>query len=270
MGVLSSLKKLLFASESVAKSAVNKAEDFVEEKLSGSDSPKKEVPPVNEIGGKTAGLKESILEKAEQGLDKAMDIADSLMDKTVEAANELGDKMEKGMDQLSQNENVKKALDFTEKVGEKVIDTGEEFVDKAKSFTEKVGAKVMEEGGELAEKAKTLSESIGEKVLAAKDEMVEKAREAAHTLEEKFEELKEKAVKSEAEDAAKPKKEFADTDLTTGSSLLGGEKDDFFSKAEKFAEGKYNAFSEEQPASTPTPPKEVPPVDLPQDDGDTN
>ncbi|MBK8112984.1 MAG: hypothetical protein IPK46_23135 [Saprospiraceae bacterium] len=33
MGVLSSLKKLLFATESVAKSAVNKAEEFVDEKF---------------------------------------------------------------------------------------------------------------------------------------------------------------------------------------------------------------------------------------------
>ena len=270
MGVLSSLKKLLFATESVAKSAVNKAEEFADEKISGSDTTKADAPPVNDIGSKTSGLKESILEKAEQGLDKAMDLADSLMDKTVEAANDLGEKMEKGMDQLSQNENVKKALDFTEKVGEKVIDTSEEFVDKAKSFTEKVGAKVMEEGGELAEKAKTLSESIGEKVMAAKDEMVEKAKEAAHTLEEKFEELKEKAVRSEAEDAAKPKKDFADTDLTTGGSMLGGEKDDFFSKAEKFAEGKYDAFTDEKPAAESTAPKDVPSVDLPQDDGDTN
>ena len=113
MGVLSSLKKLLFATESVAKSAVNKAEEFVDEKISGSDTTKADAPPVNDIGSKTSGLKESILEKAEQGLDKAMDLADSLMDKTVEAANKKRKKMEKGMDQLSQNENVKKALDFT-------------------------------------------------------------------------------------------------------------------------------------------------------------
>ena len=268
MGVLSSLKKLLFATESVAKSAAEKSEEFISEKLSGDASAKNQTAPeVNDIGPKTTGLKEAILEKAEAGLEKAMDVADTIVDKTVDLAADLGGKMEKGIDQLSQNENVKKAMDFTEKVGEKVLDTGEEFVDKAKSFTEKVGAKVMEEGGELAEKAKTLSESIGEKVLAAKDEMVEKAKEAAHTLEEKFEELKERAVKSEAEDAAKPKKDFADTDLTTGGSLMGSDKDDFFSKAEQFAKGKYDAFSnaEETPAK-PEPPKDVPPVDLPQDD----
>ncbi len=267
MGVLSSLKKLLFATESVAKSAVEKSEDFIAEKLNND---KKEADPaatVNDIGGKTSGLKESILEKAEAGLEKAMDVADTLVDKTVDLASDLGAKMEQGMDQLAQNENVKKAMDFTEKVGEKVLGTGEEFVDKAKSFTEKVGAKVMEEGGELAEKAKSVSESIGEKVLAAKDELVTKAKEAAHTLEEKFEELKDKAVKAEAEEAAKPKKEFADETLSTGGSLLGGEKDDFFSKAEQFAKGKYDAFTNQEEAKpNPEPPKDVPPVDLPQDE----
>lgn len=268
MGVLSSLKKLLFATESVAKSAVDKSEEFISEKLAGDKKEAAESSTtVNDIGSKTTGLKESILEKAGAGLDKAMDVADSLVDKTMDLATDIGAKVGEGMDHLAQNENVKKAMDFTEKVGEKVLDTGEEFVDKARSFTEKVGAKVMEEGSELADKAKSVSESIGEKVMAAKDELVEKAKEAAHTLEEKFEELKDRAVKAEAEDAAKPKKDFADETLNTGGSLLGGEKDDFFSKAEQFAKGKYDAFTEKQePNPVSETPKDVPPVDLPQDD----
>ncbi|MBK8699868.1 MAG: hypothetical protein IPN29_10165 [Saprospiraceae bacterium] len=269
--MLSSLKRLLFASESVVKSAAEKTGEYVKETVSEvvhkvQLSDEESVVPKTE---RTAGLKDSILEKAEHGLDKALDFADELVDKTKVAASELGEKVDQGMEQLAQNENVKKAMEFTEKVGDKVLTTGEEFVDKAKSFTEKVGARVMEEGGDLAEKAKSLSESIGEKVLAAKDQMVEKAKEAAHNLEEKFEELKEKAVQAEAEEAAKPKKEFADTTLDASKPLLD-DKDDFFSKASKYAEGKYDAFSETSAEVKPETPKDVPPVELPGEDAESH
>jgi ElaB/YqjD/DUF883 family membrane-anchored ribosome-binding protein len=73
--------------------------------------------------------------------------------------------------------------------------------------------------------------------------LVAKAGEALTKANEKFEALKETAVKAEAEDAAKPKQEFADKILDAGGSLLEG-SDDFFSKAAKYAEGKYDAFSD--------------------------
>ena len=59
---------------------------------------------------------------------------------------------------------------------------------------------------------------------------------------------------------AKPKKEFADETLTTGDSLLK-DTDDFFSKADKFAAGDYDSFSEGkitiQDKKVETTPKEV-------------
>ncbi len=53
----------------------------------------------------------------------------------------------------------------------------------------------------------------------------------------------EKAQRMSEEEAAMPKKEFADETLDAGGSLLE-DTDDFFSKADKFADGDYDSFSE--------------------------
>jgi hypothetical protein len=101
--------------------------------------------------------------------------------------------------------------------------------------------------------------------MAAKDELVAKAKDGMQKFEEKFEELKDTAVKSEAEEAAKPKKEFADKTLDAGKSLLE-DKDDFFSKAEKYAKGEYDAFSD-KPAPDTAKSDEItkPSLDLPSE-----
>lgn len=272
MGILSSIKKLLFATESVAKSAVDNSVEAVKEKTSEIiDKTKSTFSSEKEqTHQKTSGLKDAILDTAHKGFDKVSDFAEDLAAKTQEVASGVTEKIEEGLEKLSHNETVQKAAEFTEQVGDKVLTTGEQFMDSAKSFTEKVGAKVMEEGNELMDKAKTVSESVGSKVLEVKDQMVEKAKVAMQDIEEKFEALKDKAVKAEAEDAAKPKKEFADDTLDASKPLLG-DKDDFFSKAEKYAQGKYDAFKEditETPSTTTsTKTTDLPPLELPKDDG---
>ena len=45
----------------------------------------------------------------------------------------------------------------------------------------------------------------------------------------------------------KEKKEFADEDLNTGQSSLLDGKDDFFSKANQYADGDYGAFDDGKP-----------------------
>jgi capsid protein len=270
MGILSSLKKLFFATESVAKSTVNHTVETIKEKA--SDVIEKSNSTISshaeKLENKTSGLKDAIIESASKGFGKALDVAEDLVDKTKDIANDVTHKIEVGLEKIAQNETVQKAADFTEKVGDKVLDTGEQFMDKAKSFTENVGAKVMEEGGEIMEKAKSVSETVGAKVMEVKDEMVSKAKEAMKDFEQKFEDLKDKAVKAEAEEAAKPKKEFADETLDASKPLLD-DKDDFFSKAEKFAKGQYDAFKEEvtnAQKTTDEVKKDLPPLELPKDD----
>ena len=61
MGFLSSLKRLFFTTESVAKSAVDKAVDFTKEKAGDIAESAKET--VSDISEKTSGLRESVMEK---------------------------------------------------------------------------------------------------------------------------------------------------------------------------------------------------------------
>ena len=68
---------------------------------------------------------------------------------------------------------------------------------------------------------------------------MEKANEIGEKLSDKYDETYEKAKALEAQEALEPKGEFADTPLDAGGSLLDG-TDDFFSKAERYAEGDYS------------------------------
>lgn len=252
MGIFSSLKRLLFASESVAKSAADKSVDYVKEQAIEIKEKAKDF--IEDAGEKTSGLRESIMEKAGKGLETAKDFAGDIGEKAKEVAAKVDQKIDEKLEELGQNETVRKAMDFTEDLGAKVMSKGEELGHKAMDLAENVGSKVlsateslMDKGEELADKAaekgSSLSETIGKKLGQAKEDLVEKAKIAADKIEQKYEELADKAVKEAEIEKATPKKEFSDKTLTTGGSLMEG-KDDFFSKAADFASGKYDAFKE--------------------------
>lgn len=298
MGFLSSIKRLLFAQKSVAKSAADKSVDYAKEKT--GEIVDKTTELAEDAGAtlmeKTSGLRDAVMNTAEDLMEKGKDLAEDaseyagdMLDKGKEMASDAYDKitdndavdaakgatldagkavaaggasmMDKAKstaeaaldktkevasdayDALAENELVQKAGEVSESVGDKVLDAGEAFMEKAKSVSESVGEKVLDKGGDLADKAKSISETVGEKVLDAKDDLVERAKEFAGDMGEKLDATIEKAQKMEAEEAAKPKREFAEDTIDAGDSLLDG-TDDFFAKADKFASGDYDAFSE--------------------------
>ena len=205
MGFLSEIKKLLFASKSVAKHQGEKGIEYGMEK--GAEIASKGKDVLGDVGGnildKTTGLRDAVLEKSGDTLG-------SLKDTAGDAFGSLKDTASKTYDDLADNELVNKAGDFAENVGSKVIETGGDLLDKA---------------GDV------------------KDDLVEKAKEVSDKMSEKLDETYEKAKAFEAEEALKPKGEFAEDTIDAGGSLLEG-TDDFFSKADKYAEGDYGAFSE--------------------------
>ena len=148
---------------------------------------------------------------------------------------------------------------MAENVGAKVMATGATIADKAADISENVGAKVLETTGNTMDK-------LGD----AKDFIADKARDVAAQVGQKFDETVEKAESFLAEENAKPKKEFSDETLTTGDDLLAG-KDDFFAKADQYAKGDYDAFSEGKITITQAEPK-APAKTAGQDDldGDGN
>ncbi len=227
MGILKDLKNIFFGASSVTKHAAEKATDFVKEEGAEFLDKGKDIlsDSAEVIADKTSGLRDSILDGGSDMISKSKD---KLMDIT---------------DGLSDNPLVDKAKDISENIGEKVLSTGESLTQKVGEMTEGIGAKVMDTGGEMLEKGKSLSEDVGEKVLDVKDKLMDKAKDVKEDLSVKLNETMDKADAWVEAEKAKPKKEFADDTIDASGSLLEG-KDDFFSKADKFASGEYDAFSE--------------------------
>ena len=223
MGFLSEIKKLLFVKKAVAKSGADKAMDFGLEK--GKDLVDKSSEVLGDAGdilsNKTSGLRDAVIEKSGDAFDAIKDTASTTMDKAGDTVGGLGDKVvaagstviDKAKDvvgDITDSDAVKGAAEFTENVGDKVLDTGEAFMEKAKE----VGAPI-----------------------------VERAKEVTGDLKEKLDETIVKAEAMAEEERLNPPKEFADDTVDAGGSLLEG-TDDFFSKADSYADGDYGAFSE--------------------------
>jgi len=227
MGILSDLKKIIFGATAVSKTVTGKAGDFIKEEGGDLlDRTKDMATKSGElIADKTSGLKDSIMENSSELIEKAKD------------------KIETIGDDISSSPIVQKAADISEEVGTKITTVGKDIIDKASDIAENVGEKVIDKGGDLLEKSISLSEDVGEKVLNVKDDLVEKAKEVGDRISQKLDETMDKAEEFEAAEKLQPKRDFAKEDLSAGESLLEG-TDDFFSKADKFAEGDYGVFSE--------------------------
>lgn len=227
MGIIKDLKNIFFGASALSKSAAEKATDFAKEEGEFLLDKTKDLASksAGAIGEKTAGLKDSIIENSGDMMAKAKD-----------KISDLGE-------EILDNPFAEKAADLTEDVGKKVMTTGEGLMEKAGEISENVGAVVMDKGGVLLDKSKDLSEDVGSKVLDAKDKLMDKAGEVKDQLSEKLEETMVKADDWAAHEKANPKPEFAEDTIDASGSLLEG-KDDFFSKADKFASGDYGAFSE--------------------------
>lgn len=241
MSLFNSLKKLFFATESVAKSASEKA--LQEAKELGNDVSQKAKDIAVQAESKISGLKDDVLQKSQDLQKSASDMSTSLgqtlsdkMEKALDLGEEFIDsstqKVQEIVEEISESDVVKKAGEFTENIGAKVITSADQAWDNVAQTSEKVGSVILEKGSDLKEKAGEIADKIREK-----------SQEIGQKIEQKFDETVQKAQKFEAEEATKPQKDFSDEDLTTGPSLLE-DKGDFFSKAEKFAKGDYNAMKE--------------------------
>lgn len=223
MGFLGEIRKLLFGVKSVTKSGAGKVAD------------------------KSQELGEELLERGSKaytkGKDVAEDVVENASDKISDIVEKAKDKISDISDRVSENETVGKAADFTEDVGKKVLEKGSKVASSAGEITEKVGKKVMDVGGDAIDKAGDISEKVGEKMLDAKEKLMDKAQEFSEKISDKFDETYEKAKKLEAEEALEGDSKYADKPIDIEESLLE-DSDDFFAKAEKYAEGNYSGKSD--------------------------
>jgi len=234
MGIFDEVKRLLWVKKAVAKSAAEKAADKVDD---FSDELADKASDAWEKGKDIAeDLGEKIVTKTREGLHEAKETVSNLFDKKDDwnpvtpedqvkedsAAFKAGEKI---------GETAAKVGDTAEKVWDKAKEEGKEILDKAVEVSDKTWEKAEEVGKDVWEKAKSVAEKAGQKIEEGLDSMLEKAKELDKTIE------------AERDKIDANRDGWADTTIhdklkEQGSTLK--DKDDFFSKAERFAEGDYS------------------------------
>ena len=212
MGILSDLKKALFGAESVGKSAVEKGVKMAQKK--GEEVKEKAEDLGKAALEKTSGLRDAILHQAEGTIDM-----------------------------VNKSETLKKVATKADQIGHTILTKGEELIDKGSDVAENIGEKILGPDNENLEKAKAFTEKVGEEVLEAKEKMVKRANEVIDDLNSKIDETLEKAKAEEQAEQRKEKKDLHEV-LEENEGPMVSEDDDFFAKAEKFAEGDYSGVLE--------------------------
>lgn len=271
MGIWSSIKRILFASESIAKSSAQKASDNIKYKAQEvSESAKKRIDQTtDEVRDRTSGLKEAISDEAKAFGGRLVDAAKEIKDKAEDFIEDLDDEpgnesasdtvqytehtkseTEEGGDSIDFKENQQRfssagtteseeghKKDFRDKARDAVDAIGKSApVQKAADVAENVGRKVLDTSDDLIDKAMRSSEKIGEEIL-------DRGKDLSDKINKKIDDTVEKAEREAAEEAANPKGKYSDETLDASGSLLD-EDDDFFNKASRYADGDYGAFSE--------------------------
>jgi ElaB/YqjD/DUF883 family membrane-anchored ribosome-binding protein len=139
----------------------------------------------------------------------------------------------------------KKVEDLAAQAGEKLLDAGEVFMDKMKGVAENIGGAVMDKGGQIWDKVKEMQ---GE-MITKTDDLYEKAK--AEAAKETGTNQMEDLIKKASEMGEKIEEKARDKDRTFLDSMEDAKKntlekhDDFFSKAQRYADGDHGAFSKE-------------------------
>lgn len=217
MGILNDLKKILFGAKAVSKGAAKKTIDYTKERS-------EHILDISEdyVNDKKDLLNDKFDQIKTESKKKGNEIVDNVKEKT-----------EAIVDNITESEAYKKTVETVGKAGDAVLDTGEKFIEKSKEFIDGPGKKV-------ADTFKDSSLEIGETILAGGEHLLNKAKEATKNLGDKLDDTIEKAEKmAKKEEANTDKSEFADTPLDIKDSELK-DKDDFFSKADKYAAGEYS------------------------------
>lgn len=134
-------------------------------------------------------------------------------------------------------ENIEQVSEKVKDLSENLVEEGEKLKDKAQDFAEKVGHDVLDKADELYERGKDRFSEYSEKGKDLASDLKEKAKKT-------YDELYEKAKEEEAIEKSKP--DYSDqshADKLRETDILEG-SDDFFSKAEKYAQGDYDGVRE--------------------------
>jgi ElaB/YqjD/DUF883 family membrane-anchored ribosome-binding protein len=196
----------------------------VNDLLDSSPAPETPAPP--KVSASEAPLNfDSLDQSPEAGPSTASKVGSKVLDSTLEAG--------------------KKVEDMAAQAGEKLLDAGEVFMDKMKGVAENIGGAVMDKGGQIWDKVKEMQ---GE-MITKTDDLYEKAK--AEAAKETGSNQMEDLIKKASEMGEKIEEKARDKDRTFLDSMDDAKKntlekhDDFFSKAQRWADGDHGAFSKE-------------------------
>jgi len=235
MGILSDFKKLLWANKAVAKSAADKVADKTGEfadDLSDkiSDAWNKGKDKSEEKGEKVVSKpKETFQSPKDKSSADPWDKKDDWTQKDPPPVKKEDSEAFKAGEKIG--EVAGKVGQAAEKTWDKAKEEGKELLDKAVKTSDKVWEKAENVSEDLWDKAKTVANKANEKFQEGVDSMLEKAKE----LDKKIEEEKDKIDANRDGWADQPVHEK----LKEHSSTLKN-KDDFFERAERYADGDYS------------------------------
>lgn len=221
MGLINDLKQLLFGTKSVAKSAMNSAETPV--------NPVAEPPATDEVAAlfESEPVASPVAEETETQLD--FGLLDSEQGVEEAPSRPVAEREPGLIEQLGE-----RILNKGAEAGHSLLDKGEAATEKLGELSEKVGKQVLEKGGDLLEKVQKSANELLDKAQAD----AEKAQ-AASTKSPESILAKAKAMGDKIEALAQDKnRDFTDSLSENKGSKLD-EMDDFFQKAQRFAEGDY-------------------------------
>lgn len=235
MGIFSEIKRLLWVKKAVAESAAEKAaekgrewgEEFAHKAKDtwnrGSDSTEE---PTEKLTARPRNENVETRSTASDNVTKSEDWTQRSFsdraDDTESTAHRVGDRL---------GETAEKIGDAAEKTWDKAREEGKELLDKAVKTSDKVWEKAEDVGEDIFAKAKELAGKAGEKLYEGVDSLLEKAKALDKTIEEET-------------DKIDPNRDgWADKPISEklrehGSELKG--KDDFFERADRYAEGDYS------------------------------
>ncbi|HFB99577.1 MAG TPA: hypothetical protein ENJ53_02120 [Phaeodactylibacter sp.] len=222
---------------------------------------------VGNVGEKAADYFSDAKETLGNVGDKIADATSPYTEKAGGVAENVGGKILDAGSDLA-----KKAGAVAEDVGGKIMDASAPYVEKAGEVAESVGGVILDKGGELVDKGKDISENVGGKIIDVAGGAMDRAKEMGNTMMDKTNELMDKANQAAAqesldsqideakswseklEDHVKGKDVLDQKDPEIGYEKLNesllDDKDDFWSKAEKFADGNYSGKTETPPPPT--------------------
>lgn len=274
MGFFDEIKKVVFGVKSVSKSAADKVMD------KGRDAAVKSGEYIDKTRDKVEDMTEGLSDKAENAWNKAIDSAENIGAKVIDKTGDLFDNAKDFTENIGgkvinrADDLFDDAKDIVEDLGEKILDSAGRTFQKVKDLSEKTddasdtirpekhgfsdsdtgmhkenifdesdGVKdtANENTDDFSDELKAAAGLIGEKASGLKSDLVEKAKILSDKLSDKLDETLHKAENLAKSEAAQP--EFREHGDQLKKSAFD-DKDDFFKKAEAFADGRYDAVSD--------------------------